>query len=72
MEWDEAKKFSDYVRLNGVEQFINSYERLKDRDLDELKWGDEVTRAYIKQCSNFHLRLSIWLSNLITRSIHAN
>lgn len=31
-----------HVKTNGIEQFINLYKRLKDRQGDSLKWGDEV------------------------------
>jgi glutamate--cysteine ligase catalytic subunit len=42
LSWDEAKLQSDYVRNQGIEQFINLYNRNKDRKGDNLKWGDEV------------------------------
>lgn len=30
------------VREHGIQQFINTYNRIKDRTNDVLKWGDEV------------------------------
>lgn len=42
LKWEDAKKYSHHVREHGVQQFINTYHRLKDRRNDNLKWGDEV------------------------------
>jgi len=42
LSWEETKKLADHVRKHGVIQFINQYERLKDRPKDCLLWGDEV------------------------------
>lgn len=42
MTWEETKKLSQHVREHGIIQFINLYKRLKDRQGDVLKWGDEI------------------------------
>lgn len=42
LSWPETKKLSNHVREHAVTQFINLYRRLKDRENDCLKWGDEV------------------------------
>uniref|UniRef100_A0A1E1XK40 Glutamate--cysteine ligase n=1 Tax=Amblyomma sculptum TaxID=1581419 RepID=A0A1E1XK40_AMBSC len=42
LSWPETKKLADHVREHAVTQFINLYRRLKDRENDCLKWGDEV------------------------------
>lgn len=42
LSWEETHKLADHVRMHGIEQFINLYHRLKDRQGDVLKWGDEV------------------------------
>ena len=42
LNWEETKKLADHVRKHGVIQFINLYKRLRDRQGDVLKWGDEV------------------------------
>ena len=42
LSWPETAKWSGHVREHGVEQFIALYNRLKEREGDELKWGDEV------------------------------
>lgn len=42
LTWEETKKLADYVREHGIIQFINLYHRLKDKEGDILKFGDEV------------------------------
>lgn len=42
LHWDQAKRYTDHVRYHGVTQFLNIWDRLKDRQGDELLWGDEV------------------------------
>ena len=42
LPFSEIKKHADYIKEHGIIQFINTYNRLKDRNYDTLKWGDEV------------------------------
>ncbi|PCH43378.1 glutamate-cysteine ligase catalytic subunit [Wolfiporia cocos MD-104 SS10] len=42
LAWDDAKQYADHVRAHGVTQFLNIWDRLKDRCGDELLWGDEI------------------------------
>lgn len=42
LTWEETKELSQHVREHGIKQFINIYRKLKDRQGDVLKWGDEV------------------------------
>ena len=44
LSWDETKNLADHVRKHGIIQFLNLYEKLKDRENDGLKWGDEVRK----------------------------
>lgn len=48
LNWEETKALADHVRKHGVIQFINLYHRLKDRQGDVLKWGDEVEYMIVK------------------------
>lgn len=48
LSWEETKKLADHVREHGINQFINLYHRLKDRQGDILKWGDEVEYIIVK------------------------
>lgn len=43
LTWEETKKYADHVRQHGIIQFLNIYHKLKDRQKDVLKWGDEVS-----------------------------
>jgi glutamate--cysteine ligase catalytic subunit len=47
LSWEETKALADHVRQHGVVQFINLYKRLRDRQGDVLKWGDEVRSSFI-------------------------
>ncbi|KAF5370723.1 hypothetical protein D9758_001829 [Tetrapyrgos nigripes] len=42
LAWDEAKKYADHVRAHGITQFLHIWDRVKDKNGDELLWGDEV------------------------------
>ena len=42
LSWEETKKHAEHVKKHGVLQFINLYNKLKNRVGDSLKWGDEV------------------------------
>lgn len=42
LSWSETKKHADHVREHGIIQFLHIYNRLKSRQNDVLKWGDEV------------------------------
>ncbi|XP_064412511.1 glutamate--cysteine ligase catalytic subunit isoform X3 [Latimeria chalumnae] len=42
LSWEETKKYADHVRQHGIVQFLNIYNKVKDRQKDVLKWGDEV------------------------------
>lgn len=48
LSWSETKKLAKHVRAHGIKQFINLYARLKDRQGDVLKWGDEVEYVIIR------------------------
>lgn len=47
LPWTEAKEYADHVRWHGIAQFMNTWDRLKDRSGDELLWGDEVCLSFI-------------------------
>lgn len=48
LSWEETKRLADHVRKHGIIQFINLYHKLKDRQGDILRWGDEVEYLLIK------------------------
>lgn len=51
LSWEETKKLSKHVQEHGIQQFINLYARLRDRQEDVLKFGDEV-------CNKLNIRVS--------------
>ncbi|XP_028130655.1 glutamate--cysteine ligase [Diabrotica virgifera virgifera] len=48
LSWEETKKHAQHVREHGITQFINLYKKLRDREGDILKWGDEVEYIIVK------------------------
>ncbi|XP_077093762.1 glutamate--cysteine ligase catalytic subunit-like [Siphateles boraxobius] len=42
LNWEETKKHADHVRKHGILQFLHIYNKVKERQKDVLKWGDEV------------------------------
>lgn len=42
LNWEETQKYADHIRKHGIIQFLNIYNKLKERQKDVLKWGDEV------------------------------
>lgn len=48
LSWEEASKYADHVRREGIEQFINAYRRGQRHNPDFWSWGDEVTRPRLR------------------------
>uniref|UniRef100_A0A8D8RA44 Glutamate--cysteine ligase n=1 Tax=Cacopsylla melanoneura TaxID=428564 RepID=A0A8D8RA44_9HEMI len=48
LSWEKTQELVNHVREHGVTQFINLYHRLKQRQGDILKWGDEVEYIIVK------------------------
>ncbi|KZP05503.1 hypothetical protein FIBSPDRAFT_805693, partial [Athelia psychrophila] len=60
LTWEESKKYADHVRTHGITQFLHTWDRLKDRQGDELLWGDEIEYMVIsfdKEAKNAKLSL---------------
>lgn len=49
LQWSDSKPFVAFVREHGIQQFIHTYNRLKGRRGDCLKWGEEVEYMIIKK-----------------------
>lgn len=66
LSWPETKKYADHVREHGIQQFINQYHQLRERQGDCLKWGDEIEYMIIKlDHKNRKARLSLRGSELL-------
>lgn len=61
LNWEETKKYADHVRKHGIIQFLNIYNKVKDRQKDVLKWGDEVRNELWIICAA-DVRLCLWMS----------
>jgi glutamate--cysteine ligase catalytic subunit len=55
LSWQETKALSGHVRKHGVTQFINLYKRVRDRQGDVLKWGDEVNFILLRGWLSFSI-----------------
>ncbi|KAF8322226.1 glutamate-cysteine ligase catalytic subunit [Clavulina sp. PMI_390] len=42
LTWEESKKYHAHVKEHGITQFLKLWERFKDREGDNLLWGDEI------------------------------
>lgn len=71
--WDEAEQYADHVRTHGITQFLHIWDRLKDREGDELLWGDEVRRYSVSTllCIYDFNRSNTWsfLSTIMKRML---
>ncbi|RXM33120.1 Glutamate--cysteine ligase catalytic subunit [Acipenser ruthenus] len=54
LNWEETKNYADHVRKHGIIQFLNIYNKAKDRQNDDLKWGDEVEYMLVAMDHNNH------------------
>ncbi|PVV02265.1 hypothetical protein BB560_003286, partial [Smittium megazygosporum] len=48
LNWNEAKKYAEHVRENGILQFLNIWRKIKHKDRDSLLWGDEIEYILVK------------------------
>lgn len=48
LDWDEAKQYADHVRQNGIQQLINTFNRVRNRQYDCLRWGDEIEYVLVE------------------------
>ncbi|ORX37103.1 glutamate-cysteine ligase-domain-containing protein [Kockovaella imperatae] len=42
LSWDETKPLAEHIRYHGITQFLNTWDRWKDRTGKGLLWGDEI------------------------------
>ncbi|PIA19231.1 GCS-domain-containing protein [Coemansia reversa NRRL 1564] len=59
LPWEQAKNLANEVRKHGIEQFLHIWRSMKDREKDQLLWGDEIEYMLI---SLDHSRRSARLS----------
>ena len=42
LDWDDASMYLEYVKEQGILQFLNIWNKVKTRTRDQLIWGDEI------------------------------
>ncbi|CCL99089.1 uncharacterized protein FIBRA_01103 [Fibroporia radiculosa] len=68
LAWDDAKRHADHVRSHGITQFLNIWDRLKDRCGDELLWGDEIEYMVVSfDHESKNARLSLRQSEILAK-----
>lgn len=48
-EWGELEKRRKYIKEHGIIQFLNVYNKFKDRVDEEFLWGDEIEMLILRQ-----------------------
>ena len=74
LPWEDSKKYIDYVKQHGIEQFIHLYKKYEGKTGSVLRWGDEIeyfvcafdkdtktTRLPLKSPGTMYLMLSTLL-----------
>ncbi|WBW71539.1 glutamate-cysteine ligase Gcs1 [Schizosaccharomyces osmophilus] len=52
LDWPESEKFHDYVRENGIKQFLHMYDNFISKKQDILLWGDEIEYIVVSMNDN--------------------
>ena len=61
LTWEEAMEHLAYVREHGLQQFLHTYNRLKDVSNDDLLWGDEI-EYHIMKLDHEHKKVRLVLN----------
>ncbi|KAI1727434.1 glutamate-cysteine ligase domain-containing protein [Ditylenchus destructor] len=68
LSWDETVPYVEYIKKHGIAQFINLYSRLRSRQPDYLRWGDEIEYTIVKfDHENNKVRVSLRADDLLKR-----
>ncbi|CAG8739716.1 1978_t:CDS:2, partial [Dentiscutata heterogama] len=60
------KKYADHIRNRGISQFLSIYNKTKDRENDNLLWGDEIEYMVIAyDDENKNAKLSLRTSDIL-------
>lgn len=57
--WNASLQFHAYIKQHGIQQFLNIYREMKDRNKDVFLWGDEVEHLIVEIQSKQRIRLSL-------------
>lgn len=47
LTWEQTKPLADHIRDHGITQFLNTWDRWKDKAGKGLLWGDEVSLRFL-------------------------
>ncbi|KAL0068752.1 glutamate--cysteine ligase [Marasmius tenuissimus] len=68
LTWEDAKQYADHVRDHGITQFLNIWDRVKDKSGDELLWGDELEYMVISlDDENKNAKLSLRQTEILAK-----
>jgi len=68
LSWQETVPYVEYIKQHGIAQFIALYHRLKQRQGDVLKWGDEIEYTVVKfDSDNKKVRVSLRADDILKR-----
>ncbi|KZT52865.1 glutamate-cysteine ligase catalytic subunit, partial [Calocera cornea HHB12733] len=71
LAWADSIPYHDHVRQHGITQFLNIWDRLKNREGDELLWGDEIEYMVVQFDDEHHVaRLSLRQSEILAKLEH--
>lgn len=71
LDWEDSIPYQKHIHEHGIQQFLNSYHRLKDRNNDVFLWGDEIEYMVLQlkdDCVKVVLRASDILEELADHS----
>lgn len=63
LDWPDTKPLAEHIRYHGITQFLNTWDRWKDRTGKGLLWGDEVgllRKSLGKAAETVTERLNTW------------
>ena len=61
LSWEEAVKFADHVRSEGIKQFLNAYNKGQGYNPNYWTWGDEVKELKFPEgLKTLYFRLSTY------------
>ncbi|OMJ20578.1 Glutamate-cysteine ligase [Smittium culicis] len=70
LDWEEAKKYSCHVRRNGIQQFLNIWNKLKTIERRNLLWGDEIEYIIVEfDEDNEKVRLSKCAAGILDKLV---
>ncbi|KAI6242247.1 Glutamate--cysteine ligase [Aphelenchoides fujianensis] len=68
LSWAETVPYLEYIKTHGIAQFIALYHRLKNRENDQLRWGDEIEYTIVKfDHEKKKVRVSLRADDLLKR-----